>query len=164
MRDRVPPTTRSRTTTRMILTTGLSPCLTGGSGEKGGSEETGDDGSGTFAGCTLAPHAPQNVDRPFKGFPQLPQNLATMAAPLSGSTQLCRGGGHSASLRCVGQESSLGKAGAGWCATRRSLHRVIPDFLWSLVESANFRWSRPAGTTHGVIRSAAQEQIRWSAV
>jgi hypothetical protein len=65
----------------MILTTGLDPVFTGGSGETGGSEETGEAATGTFAWTTLAPQAPQNADVSCKGVPQVPQNFAMIYAP-----------------------------------------------------------------------------------
>src|ERR1700761_4249949 len=85
--ERVPKTTRSRTTTRTILTTGLVPVFTGGSGATGGIVVTGVKGgtgvaaAATAAWGTRAPQAPQNADVSFKGLPQVPQNLAMIDAP-----------------------------------------------------------------------------------
>src|ERR1700733_9341120 len=110
--ERVPNTTRTRTTTRMILTTGLDPALTGGSGETGGTGGTGEKGGtgvaavATAAWTTRAPHAPQNADVSLKGLPQVPQNLAMIDAPaLSGGFELAwlvlRGVTHYAELRAI---------------------------------------------------------------
>src|SRR5271156_6376202 len=110
--ERVPKTTRSRTTTRTILTTGLDPVLTGGSGETGGTGGTGEKGvTGVAAGATAAwatpaPQAPQNADVSFKGLPQVPQNLAMIVPPaLSGGFGLAwlvlRGVTHYAELRAI---------------------------------------------------------------
>src|SRR5580692_822055 len=109
--ERVPKTTRTRTTTRMILTTGLDPVLTGGSGT-GGTGGTGENGgTGVAAGATAAwatraPQAPQNADVSFNGLPQVPQNLAMIDAPaLSGGFELAwlvlRGVTHYAELRAI---------------------------------------------------------------
>src|SRR5271154_345644 len=116
--ERVPKTTRSRTTTRMILTTGLDPIFTGGSGETGGIVATGENGgTGVAAGATAAwvtwaPQAPQNADVSFKGLPQVPQNLAMIDAPaLSGGFELAwlvlRGVTHYAELRAITPATSL---------------------------------------------------------
>jgi hypothetical protein len=65
----------------MILTTGLDPLFTGGSGETGGTAGTGDAAKGTPACGTRAPQAPQNADASCKGLPQVPQNLAMIDPP-----------------------------------------------------------------------------------